>query len=112
MTNIAQIALNSLIDHNRLIELNKEHINDLKDKAKQLIFPKKSFKIKDREKKYTVIYNFFESVPEIEFVHQVIRLYCIICAEPFSYALGDTTNLAKHLRIHNELDEWFKYYDE
>ena len=37
---------------------------------------------------------------------ELIEFTCIVCSKKFSYLIGDTTNLTKHLHTHEILRIW------
>jgi hypothetical protein len=60
----------------------------------------------------TPILNFFEFAHTFcKETDENISFKCKICERKYQAVIARTTNLNKHLKTHDLLDEWFKQYE-
>jgi len=74
-------------------------------------FPKKLITIANEEHYYTATLNFFEFVDKYTKIpEENVEFKCKICNNTFHAVIGKTRNLNKHLKTHENLDEWHQKY--
>jgi hypothetical protein len=100
---------------NTPLVLTKEAKKVLKEmllNSKRNEFPKKSFTIGDKTKKYTAYLNFSTSVDQINDQKKSVDFQCLFCPVNTSCRLGETSNVLTHLKLHSkeipDLDCWLK----
>jgi hypothetical protein len=72
----------------------------------------KIVQIGDYHKALTPILQFFEFAEMFcEERDEIISFISKICEKTYKAVLTKTTNLNKHLKTHDELDEWFRKYE-
>ena len=100
------------------INLDKQLLIEQIEKAKKGDFPAKLFTFCEKIKFYSPILNLFHcnTVFDVKPVEPII-FKCIACSNSYSYKIGKTTNLNRHLRDikyknHNQLTFWLQEYDK
>ena len=100
---------------NTPLVLTREAKNVLKEmllNSKRNEFPKKSFTIGEKTKKYTTYLNFSTSVNLINDPKKCVDFKCLFCPVNTSCRLGETSNVLTHLKLHSkeipDLDCWLK----
>ena len=109
-TTSSQASLSTIIDSG-----DTEHNLSVKDMialGKKNKFPKKLIQIGDKKTSLTAILHFYEFAQTFcEQTDENITFKCKICEKNYQAVLARTTNLNKHLKTHDLLDEWFKEYE-
>jgi hypothetical protein len=87
-------------------------VKDMIELGRKNKFPKKLVQIGDTDKFLTPILNFFEFAHTFcQETDENISFKCKICERKYQAVIARTTNLNKHLKTHDLLDEWFKQYE-
>ncbi len=74
------------------------------------IFLKKKFIVDGKAKEYTSYLNFTESTTNTK-SNVAIQFSCIFCTVKFTYKLGQTSNVKRHLGTHTEIAKWMHAYN-
>jgi hypothetical protein len=109
---ISQASNSSVIIDSIDSENIKLSVKEMIELAKINEFPKNIVQIGDYHKALTPILQFFEFAEMFcEERDDNISFKCKIFEKTYKAVLTKTTNLNKHLKTHDELDEWFRKYE-